>query len=34
MVFETAMKMEAFMLGASERIATLLVDVLDGEPKP
>ncbi len=28
MVFETAVKMEAFMLGASERIAKLVVEAL------
>jgi hypothetical protein len=28
MVFETAMKMEMFLLGASERIANLVVDAL------
>ena len=29
MVFETAMKMEAFLLGASDRIAKLIVDALE-----
>jgi hypothetical protein len=28
MVFDTAMKMEAFLLGASERIAKLVVDAI------
>lgn len=30
-VFETAMKMEAFLLGASERIAKLIVDAISVE---
>lgn len=33
MVFETAIKMEAYLLGASERIAKLIVDAIDGEQK-
>jgi hypothetical protein len=32
-VFDTAMKMEAFLLGSSERIATLVVDAITAEEK-
>jgi hypothetical protein len=31
-VFETAIRMEAFLLGSSERIAKLIVDVIDEPP--
>lgn len=36
MVFETAIRMEAFLLGASDRIAKLIVDAVidDEEPPP
>ena len=35
MVFETAMKMEAYLLGSSERIAQLVVDAIsEPEEKP
>lgn len=34
-VFETAMKMEAYLMGASERIAKLIVDAVAGDdPEP
>jgi hypothetical protein len=34
-VFETAIKIEAFLLGASERIASLVVDAITAEkPEP